>query len=99
MSDETDFFAPPPFDAAAALVQLKRQLRELKLSERGDAFETKARSIVKLSATDNEIVAHLAKRPAVTTPEWTAHMLRNSADVRRFIDTVKLQLTRWSADE
>ena len=95
MSD--DFFAPPPFNADAALMQLKRQLRDLKLNERGPAFELKGRGVVTLAADAGEVAARLAKRPA-TTPEWTVHVLRNSADVRRFVDTVKLQLKRWSAD-
>ena len=96
MSD--DFFAPPPFKPADALVQLRRQLRHLKLSERGAAFELKGRSIVDLAAGDAAITARLVKRP-VLTPEWTTHTLKNAADVRRFVDTVRQQLARWSSDE
>jgi len=96
MSD--DFFAPPPFKPADALVQLKRQLRDLKLSERGSALELKGRSIVDLAADDTVITARLVKRPALA-PEWATHTLKNAADVRRFVDTVKQQLARWSSDE
>jgi hypothetical protein len=91
-----DFFAPPPFKPAEALVQLKRQLRELRpLAERGDGFELQGRSVVALVAGEQQIEARLAKRPAVS-PEWTTHTLKNSADVRRFVDAVKAQLARWS---
>jgi hypothetical protein len=97
-ANDDDFLAPPAFKPAEALIQLKRQLRDLRLSERGAAFELKGRSIVELKATDASIEARLVKRPALT-PEWTLHTLKNSADVRRFVDTVKQQLARWSTDE
>lgn len=91
-----DFFAPPPFKPADALVQLKRQLRELRpLAERGNGFELQGRTVIELAAAAQHIEARLAKRPAVS-PEWTPHLLKNSADVRRFVDTVKTQLARWS---
>jgi len=98
MSGHDDFFAPPPFKPADALVQLKRQLRDLGLSERGAGFELKGRRIVELAAGDAAITARLVKRPALT-PEWISQTLNNSADVRRFVDTVKGQLARWSSDE
>jgi hypothetical protein len=97
MSEES-LFAPPPFDPAQALVQLKKQLRDLKLAERGDGFELKGQSIVELTHDGAAIQARLVKQPA-RTPEWTAHQLRNAADVRRFVDTVRQQLARWGGDE
>jgi len=102
MPNETDapspFFAAPPFDADDALVQLKRQLRELRLSERGHGFERKGCRVVELQRGATGIDARLAKRPAAT-PQWTTSALRSSAEVRRFVDTVKQQLARWSDDE
>ena len=97
MSEES-MFAAPPFDAAQALVQLKKQLRDLKLAERGVGFELKGQSIAELTLAGDAIQARLVKRPG-RTPEWTAQQLRNAADVRRFIDTLRRQLERWSADE
>jgi hypothetical protein len=95
MSDDTDFFALPAFKPADALVGLKRQLRELKgLRERGEGFELKGQEVVALKATDATIEAKLVKRPA-RSPEWVAHTLKSSADMRRFVDTVKTQLGRW----
>jgi aspartate oxidase len=98
MTSDNFGFAPPPFDAAGALVQLKRQLRDLKLSERGSRFELKGRAVVELAAQADHIDARIAKRASMT-PEWLLHTLRSSADVRGFIDAVKRQMTKWSSDE
>lgn len=97
MSEE-GMFAPPPFDATQALVQLKKQLRDLKLSERGAGFELKGQAVVELQQAGDAIQARVVKRPQ-RTPEWTAHQLRNGADVRRFVDTLRQQLVKWTADE
>jgi hypothetical protein len=94
-----DFFASPPFKPAEALVQLKRQLREGKgLAERGNGYDLKGQAVIQLETTAATIEARLAKRPA-RSPEWVNHSLKNSADVRKFIDTVKAQLQRWNSDE
>jgi hypothetical protein len=93
MSEES-MFAPPPFDAAQALVQLKKQLRDLRLAERGAAYEIKGQPVIELTLAGAAIQARLVKQPA-RTPEWTSHSLRNAADVRRFVDTVRQQLARW----
>ena len=98
MNAEADGFSLLPFDAAAALVQLRRQLRELKLDERGVQFLLKGRPVAELKAGAGAIEARLVKRPAIA-PEWAAHPLKSAADVRRFTDTVRLQLGRWSADD
>jgi hypothetical protein len=96
MSD--DFFAPPAFKPAEALLQLKRQLRDLKLAERGDGFELKGLQVVELRATDSTVDAKLVKRPQ-RTPEWTTHTIKASPDVRKFVDLVKQSLARWSDAE
>ena len=98
MNADADGFAPPPFNPAAALVQLRRQLRELKLDERGVQFLLKGRPVAELKAGSAEIEARLVKRPAIA-PVWTTHPLKSAADVRRFTETVRLQLGRWSADD
>jgi hypothetical protein len=91
-----DFLAPPPFKPEAALIDLRRRLRDLRpLAERGTAFELRGQPVVTLGLTDTHIEARLAKRPAVS-PEWTLHMLRSSADARKFVDTVRLQIVRWT---
>jgi len=98
MGEQEFGFTPPPFDAAAALVALKRQLRDVRLSERGARFELKGRAVVELAAAGDRIDARLAKR-ASQVPEWTVHSLRSSADVRGFVEQVKRTLVRWSSDE
>jgi hypothetical protein len=91
-----EFFALPAFKPAEALVQLKRQLRELRpLVERGDGFDYHGRRVVELEATDTAIEARLARRPALT-PEWRAHTLKASPDLRRFVEAVKRELAGWS---
>ncbi|HEY6136102.1 MAG TPA: hypothetical protein VIW70_19165, partial [Rubrivivax sp.] len=47
MSDEGGF-APPPFAAGAALTQLRRSLRDLQLSERGNGYELRGKRVVEL---------------------------------------------------
>lgn len=94
MSD--DFFAPPPFDAEAALAGLKRELRGLKLVEREGRFELQGRPVATLDLEAGAIRARTVKRPALT-PEWTAaRLLRSGADVRRYTDELKAQLAGWS---
>ncbi|HET7795091.1 MAG TPA: hypothetical protein VFL64_17035 [Rhizobacter sp.] len=97
MSDD-DFFAPPAFKPAEALVALKRQLRDLKpLVERGTGFEIGGKRVIELAASTGSIDARLAKRPAVS-PEWQPFTLKNSADVRKLVDEVKKRLARWQQD-
>jgi len=94
-----DFFAPPSFKPQEALIQLKRQLRELRpMAERGSAFELRGQTVIELAADDTAIQARVAKRPS-RSPEWTEHALKNSADVRRFVDGIKQQLGRWTSDD
>ena len=96
MSD--DFFAPPPFKAAEALLPLKRSLRELRpLAERGEGFELQGQRVVELQADETTISVRLAKRPA-QSPEFDRLILRNSADVRRCVDEVKKRLARWTEE-
>ena len=98
-TDDLGGLAPPPFDGAAALVALKRQLRDLKpLTERGARYEIKGRPVLELVAEDAAIVVRLAKRPA-TAPQWNTTRLASSLDLRRFVDDMKKQLKAWEAEE
>lgn len=97
MSD--DFFALPPFDADAALLQIRRTLRDLHpLSERGAGFELRGKSVAELEVDGATIQARLARRPA-RSPEWDRFVLKTSPDVRRFTEEVKRRMGRWSADD
>jgi hypothetical protein len=98
-SSDNDFgFGPPAFDPAGALVALKRRLRDMKLAERGNAFEQQGKRVVELAVGAGSIAAKLARRPA-STPEWDRFTLKSAADQRRLIDELKKRLARWEHDE
>lgn len=105
--DLGDFFAPPPFKASEAWVQLRRQLRDLKLQERSGSgpdepvrFSLKALDVAELSlGSDPSVIrAAIVKRPAAR-PDWQRHTLDSSVAVRRWLDDLKRQLVRWSEDD
>jgi hypothetical protein len=91
-------FAPPPFDPAGALVTLRRQLRDMKLAERGNGFEQHGKRVVELAIDAGAIAAKLARRLA-WTPEWDRFTLKSAADQRKLVDELKKRLARWENDE
>lgn len=100
--DASDFFAPPAFKPADALVQLRRQLRELRpLAERAGSspvrFEIAGQAAIELNVVGDVIEARVAKRLA-RTPEWVPHTLKSSADVRKLLDDVKKRVANWAED-
>ncbi|MDP1656440.1 MAG: hypothetical protein Q8L96_10115 [Hylemonella sp.] len=99
MSSGEDFgFAPPPFNAENALLTLKRALRDLKLAERGNAFELRGKRVVEWAIEGEAIQARLARRPLLT-PEWDRIAVKSAADQRKLIDEMKKRLARWDHDE
>ncbi len=102
--DLGDFFALPAFKADEALVKLRRDLRELKLTERGTGspwrYELKGVAVVELAqATDApQLSVALAKKPSAR-PEWVRQTLASSAEVRKWLDGVKAQLKRWDDED
>lgn len=103
MNDSSnDFFAPPAFKPADALVQLRRQLRDIRpLTERAGSspvrFEIAGQAAIELSAGPDAIEAKVAKRLA-RTPEWVLHKLKSSADVRKLLDDIKKRVANWAED-
>lgn len=99
MSDD-DFagFAPPPFNAENALHQLQRGLRDLKLAERGLAFELRGKRVADLAAEPDVIRVKLARKLAIT-PEWDRFEIRSGNDQRKLLDEVKKRLARWEREE
>ncbi len=91
-------FAPPPFNAEQALQQLKRSLRDLKLSERGKAFELRGKPVLELALEDGAIAARLARR-RVSTPEWDRLLLKSAADQRKLLDELRRRLERWQGED
>jgi len=98
VNDDDFGFAPPPFKADEALVALKRTLRDLKLAERGNAYELRGKRVVELSLEDSAIAARLARR-LMLTPEWDRVAVKSSADQRKLVDEVKKRLARWETEE
>jgi hypothetical protein len=98
MSDDDWNLALPPFKPGDALVQLKRSLRDLKLAERGESFEYKARRVIELRAEPDHVAVRLARRPALA-PDWESRALKSGADVRKFVDEVRRRLPRWDQDD
>ena len=96
MSDEG--FAPPPFNAESALVVVKRALRDMKLAERGNAYEMRGKRVVELSIDSATINAKIARR-LMLTPEWDRMAVKSAADQRRLIDEVKKRLARWEQED
>ena len=98
-AQETWGFAPPAFDATVALQRLRKDLRELGLSEREGVFERRGASIARLVEDNGAVRAALVKRALRQRPsahDWDERQLKSSADVRNWVDTVKKKLAQWS---
>jgi len=93
MSD--DFFAPPPFNADAARAMLVRALRDLKLAERGGAFEFNGQPVVRAQVDGAVLRLDVARRPS-RSPDWEHVQAADHAQLRRFIDDVKRRVSRWA---
>ena len=91
-------FAPPPFSAENALVTIKRALRDLKLAERGNAYELRGKRVVELSIDGATINAKLARR-LMLTPEWDRMAVKSAAEQRKLLDEVKKRLGKWESEE
>jgi hypothetical protein len=106
--DPSDFFAMPPFKADEALVKLRRDLRELKtLSEKGTGavvrLEWKALPVIELTIDIGDdgkqtIAASITRKPS-QRPDWTRQKLASSAEVRKWLDGVKLSIKRWHDED
>jgi hypothetical protein len=99
MGSDDSGFAPPTFRPADALVALRRQLRDLRLAERGDGYELKGAQVIELAAGEASIDARLARKPSRQVPEWDRFTLADAAQVRKFTDDVKKRLARWTEED
>ncbi len=96
---ETWGFAPPAFDALAAIARLRKDLREMGLNEREGVFERRGVAIARLQEDSGEVQAAVVKRPLRQRPglhDWDTRCLRSSADVRDWAASVKKKLAQWS---
>ena len=99
MSDELGAgFTPPPFKPEEALIQLKRSLKDLKLSERGAGFELRGTRVVEVRVEDLALTARLARKLALT-PEWDTVVVRSAAEQRKLLDEIKKRLARWDQED
>ncbi len=98
MTDESWGFAAPPFNAENALVQLKRSLRDLGLTERSGGFEFDAKRALTFELQEGAIAIGLAKR-LIRTPEFDKLTVKSGADQRKLLDEVKKRLARWKDEE
>ena len=99
MSASDDFdFAPPPFNADNALVTIKRALRDMKLAERGNAFEMRGKRVVELTVDGAAINAKLARR-LMLTPQWDRMAVQSAADQRKLLDEVKKRSSKWESED
>ena len=91
-------FAPPPYNADNALVTIKRSLRDMKLAERGNAYEMRGKRVVELAVEGTAINARLARR-LMLTPEWDRLAVKSATDQRKLLDEVKKRLSKWESEE
>jgi hypothetical protein len=98
VNDDLGGFAPPPFKPEEALLQIKRNLRDLKLAERGNGFELRGKRVLELGADGNTITAKLARRLALT-PQWDTLLVESTTEQRKLVDEVKKRLLRWDQED
>jgi hypothetical protein len=98
VNDDSFSIPPPAFKADEALVTIKRALRDMKLAERGNAYELRGKRVVELSIDGGTINARLARR-LMLTPEWDRVAVKSAAEQRKLIDDVKKRLSRWEQEE
>jgi hypothetical protein len=91
-------FAPPPFKADEALVVLKRALRDCKLSERGQRYELRGKTVAEVASDGKTLQVKLARRLALT-PEWETRSIANASQQRDWLSEVKKRLARWESED
>jgi len=86
------------FDAEAALTQVKRGLRDLKLTERGNHFELRGKRVLELKVAGATVDVRIARKLA-STPEWDRQTVASPADQRKLQDDIKKRLARWEQED
>ncbi len=92
-------FAAPPFKPDEALQRLRRELRELGLTERAGVFERRGTPIARAAVDGATIAVALVERPSRRSPQWRPRTLTSSAEQRAFVTHLKQQLGAWSEDD
>lgn len=100
--DDLAGFAQPPFKAEEVLQQIKRALRDLKLTERGPGFDLRGKRVLELQlepAQQASFIQVCIARKLALTPEWDKLAVRSTTEQRKLIDEIKKRLTRWEREE
>jgi hypothetical protein len=97
--DDLSGWALPAFRPDDGLQRLKRDLRELGLSERAGQFERRGQALARARVDGDSVLAARVKRPARHSPEWVERRLRTSADMRDFVQDLRRCLAQWSDDD
>ncbi len=96
MSTEVDGgFAPPPFKPDEALQRLRRELRDMGLSEREGVFERRGTAIARVRVEGPQLQAAIVERPSRASPRWRPRVLTHGAAVRDFVADLKKALAAW----
>ena len=96
--DDLGGFAPPPFKAADALAQIKRNLRDLKLTERSKGFDLRGKPVLELTLDGMQINLRIARKLALV-PEWDRLVVNSSSGQRKLLDDIKRRLERWERED
>ena len=94
MSDDAGF-APPSFKPDEALARLKRELRDLGLTEREGVFERRGLAIARVRIDGGQLSAARVDRPSRNSPSWRPRTLASSAAVRDYVAELKKALLLW----
>ena len=89
-------FAPPPFDSAQALQRLRRDLRDLGLTEREGVFEKRGLAVAKARVEGSTLEVAWVQQPMRSGPRWESRTLRDSAALRDWTSGLKRKLAQWS---
>jgi hypothetical protein len=100
MSDEDFGFVLPAFKAEEALVGLRRSLRDLKLSDRGNGLDLRGRRVIEMElAPEGAAISVRVARRLALTPEWDNRTVRSAGDARKLVEEVRKRLERWQNED
>jgi hypothetical protein len=97
--DDPEGHTRPPFDPSAALATLRRQLRELGLTEREGRYERRGLVLARAAVDGDAIAAGLVRQPVRSSPEWQMRRLRSAAEVRDWLAEARRRLAGWGERE
>ncbi len=99
MSDDFGI-APPPFQPESASQRLRREWRELGLTERAGVFERQgmawAAFEIDASAAQPTLTVRLVTRPSRQSPVWQTHPVKDHAALRQVQSELRKRLSAWT---